>query len=60
MVVRVPFGHRSYNGYVLRLLKETKIEAVRDLTALVTAEPLLDKEQLALASWLASLSLPPH
>jgi primosomal protein N' (replication factor Y) len=52
-VVRVPFGHRSYHGYVLRLLKEPGVETVRDLSALVTAEPLLSKEQLALASWLA-------
>jgi len=52
-VVSVPFGRKSYRGYVLRLLNRPEVEKVRDIAALEQTEPLLNREQLALVSWLA-------
>ena len=54
MKVKIPLGHRREEGYVLRLLKESPVEDLREITALVSDEPLLTAEQLAMASWLAN------
>ncbi len=53
MQVTVPFGSRSCQGYVLRVLDHTPVEKLRDITAVVDPEPLLTAEQLALIHWLA-------
>lgn len=53
MQVTVPLGNRRTQGFVLRLLKKTSVESLRDITAINDPEPLLTKEQLALAQWLA-------
>jgi len=53
MQVTVPLGNRRTQGFVLRLLKETAVESLRDIIAIKDPEPLLTKEQLALAHWLA-------
>ncbi len=55
MKVVIPLGPRRCAGYVLRLLNTTAIDPVslRDIIALSDPEPLLNKEQLALLSWLA-------
>jgi len=53
MRVSVPLGHSSYQGYVLRLLENTAIDSLRDITAIVDPGPLLTREQLALAHWLS-------
>lgn len=54
MKVKVPFGNRRTEGYVLRLLKETTIENLREVTAISDPEPVLTKEQIALSFWLSS------
>ncbi len=53
MQVTVPLGNRRCQGFVLRLLKETAVESLRDIIAVKDPEPLLTKEQLALAHWLS-------
>ena len=53
MQVTVPLGNRRCRGYVLRLLKETAVESLRDIIAADDPEPLLTREQLALAHWLS-------
>jgi primosomal protein N' (replication factor Y) (superfamily II helicase) len=53
MRVTVPLGKRRTQGYVLRLLKETKIDSLRDIIAITDPEPLLTKEQLSLIHWLS-------
>lgn len=53
MRVTVPLGNRRTQGYVLRLLKETTIDSLRDIIAVTDSEPLLTREQLALAHWLS-------
>lgn len=52
-LVKVPFGARRCQGYVLRLLREPDIQEAKEIMALAAPEPLLQKEQLALISWLA-------
>lgn len=51
--VTVPLGNRQCQGYVLRLLKESDVEALRDIISVSDPEPLLTAEQLALADWIA-------
>lgn len=53
MRVNVPFGNRSLQGYVLRLLAKTSVESLRDITSIADPEPLLTAEQLALAHWMS-------
>jgi len=51
--VEVPFGNRRCQGYVLRLLRETSVESLKDIIAIIDPEPLLTPEQLALSHWLS-------
>ena len=53
MRVTVPLGNRRTQGYVLRLLNETAIDNLRDIIAITDPDPILTKEQLALAHWLS-------
>ncbi len=53
MRVTVPLGSRRTQGYVIRLLRETAIDSLRDIIAITDPEPLLTPEQLALAHWLS-------
>ena len=55
MKVRVPLGPKRYEGYVLRLLESTDLDhsRLRDILSISLDEPLLNKEQLALISWLS-------
>ncbi len=53
MQVTVPLGSRRCQGYVLRLLKKTDVEALRDIISITDPKPLLTAEQLALAHWIA-------
>ncbi len=53
MRVEVPLGNRRCQGYVLRLLEETAIEALKDISSIVDPKPLLTSEQLALSRWLS-------
>ncbi len=52
MQVTVPLGNRRCQGYVLRLLRNTDIETLRDIISITGTEPLLTAEQLALAHWI--------
>jgi len=51
--VWVPFGPRLAQGIVVALTEVTNVEAVRPLTGLIQAEPLLSPLQLSLAVWIA-------
>ncbi|MEW5785001.1 MAG: primosomal protein N' [Bacillota bacterium] len=51
-MVTVPFGNRAYQGFVMRLLKQPDVTAVRDIAALAGTGPLLNREQLALVPWM--------
>jgi len=53
MRVTVPFGRRSYQGYVLRLLEQTSVENLKDIKSINDPEPVLTAEQIALAHWMA-------
>jgi len=53
MRVTVPLGNRRCQGYVLRLLKETEIETLRDIISVTDPEPHLTAEQLALIHWMS-------
>ncbi len=53
MRVTVPLGNRRTQGYVMRLLNKTAIDNLRDIIAITDPDPLLTKEQLALAHWLS-------
>ncbi len=52
MQVMVPLGPRRCRGYVLRLLKDSRVENLRDIINITDPEPLLTAEQLALAHWI--------
>jgi len=51
--VEVPLGNRRCQGYVLRLPRETAVETLKDISAIIDPEPLLTSEQLALSRWLS-------
>ena len=51
--VRVPFGRRNYQGYVIRLKAEPAVTDLREISAVEGSEPLLQEEQLALLHWMA-------
>ncbi len=53
MRVRVPFGPRRCQGFVMRLLPGTTVDSLREIGGVVDSGPLLTGEQLALAHWLA-------
>ncbi len=54
MKVSLPLGNRRTEGYVLRLLKETPIESLRDIIAISDPEPVLTAEQIPLLHWLSN------
>ncbi len=51
--VSIPLGNRGCQGYVLRLLKKTAVDSLRDISAIIDPDPLLTQEQLALAHWIS-------
>lgn len=59
MRVRVPFGPRSLDGYVVRLLDRSDVETVKPMTAVLDAEPILGPSILALTRWMAGYYLAP-
>ncbi|MEO5657714.1 MAG: primosomal protein N' [Nitrospiria bacterium] len=59
MRVRVPFGPRSLDGYVVQLLDRSDVETVKPLTAVLDAEPILGPSILALTRWMAEYYLAP-
>ncbi len=53
MQVTVPLANRRCQGYVLRLLRETDVENLRDIISVADSKPLLTAEQLALIHWMS-------
>lgn len=69
-LVRVPFGPRTLQGVVFSLSPTAQVPRIRDVLAVIDAEPVLSEAQLTLARWLsgyyistlfeaAALMLPP-
>jgi primosomal protein N' (replication factor Y) len=69
-LVRVPFGPRTLQGVVFSLSPTSQVPKIRDILAVIGAEPVLTESQLGLARWLsgyyictlfeaAALMLPP-
>ncbi len=58
-LVRVPVRQRSLPGLVLTLLDNPSVPHPRPIEALLSAEPLVNETQLALAHWLAESTLTP-
>jgi primosomal protein N' (replication factor Y) (superfamily II helicase) len=54
MKVTLPLGNRRTEGYVLRLLKETPVQSLRDVIAISDPEPVLTAEQIPLLHWLSN------
>ena len=51
--VQVPFGSRTLTGVVLRTHAQSVAQEVRQVSALRDEEPVLDRDLLDLASWIA-------
>jgi primosomal protein N' (replication factor Y) len=57
--VRVPFGRRAVDGYVVRLVARCDVDAVKPLSALLNEEPVIDPAILTLTRWIADYYLAP-
>jgi primosomal protein N' (replication factor Y) len=57
--VRVPFGPRVLDGYLVRLLDRAEVASVKPLAALLDDQPVLDPTILALTRWIADYYLAP-
>lgn len=57
--VRVPFGPRALDGYLVRLMDRAEVDAVKPLTALLDDQPVIDPAILALTRWMADYYLAP-
>ncbi|MGC7878277.1 hypothetical protein ACP3TI_03260 [Desulforudis sp. 1190] len=51
--VLVPFGRRKLTGYVVGISSAAGVEQVKDILAVLDAQPAFTPELLALARWLA-------
>src|SRR5258708_21381699 len=58
-LVIVPFGKRTAQGVVLRLIENPSVAQTKDIIELVDPEPVLTAAQLALAESLAESTLAP-
>ncbi|MEW6682082.1 MAG: primosomal protein N' [Nitrospirota bacterium] len=57
--VRVPFGPRVLDGYLVRLLDRAEVDSVKPLGALLDDQPVIDPAILALTRWIADYYLAP-
>ncbi len=57
--VLVPFGERELQGIVMELSPLPAVEDVREINAVITPEPVISPERLALARWLSDNYLCP-
>jgi primosomal protein N' (replication factor Y) len=57
--VRVPFGPRVLEGYLVRLLDRAEVDSVKPLADLVDDQPVIDPAILALTRWIADYYLAP-
>ncbi len=51
--VRLPFGKKTAFGYVVGFAKQTEIRNLKEITAIVSNEPILLPYQIKLAFWMA-------
>ena len=51
--VIVPFGSQTLVGYVIRIVDESPVDEVKPILRLLDEEPLLTREMVELALWLA-------
>ncbi len=58
-LVVVPFGAQRVQGIVMRRLEQPSVPQTKAVEALLDPEPVLSKEQLQLAQWLAESTLAP-
>ena len=57
--VKVPFGQLTVQGIVLALSDESAVEDVRLVEELLDPQPVVTRQQIALAEWLAENTLAP-
>lgn len=51
--VWVPFGRRTYQGIVVELTEQPEVERTRPVQDLIEPDPLISKELIGLARWIA-------
>ena len=57
--VRVPFGKRTANGYAVGITIECEIEGLKDIAAILDAEPLFPMSMVSLFDWVSKFYLCP-
>ncbi len=57
--VRVPFGPRVLDGYLVRLVARSDVESVKPLSAVLDDQPVIDPIILRLTRWIADYYLAP-
>lgn len=57
--VRVPFGQRVLDGYLVRLIERAEVESLKPLSAILDDQPVFDSSILALTRWMADYYLSP-
>ncbi|MFZ5875830.1 MAG: replication restart helicase PriA [Nitrospirota bacterium] len=57
--VRVPFGARVVDGYVVRLAERTDVEALKPVIDVLDARPIIDATILQFSHWIADYYLAP-
>jgi primosomal protein N' (replication factor Y) len=57
--VKVPFGQFTVQGIVLALSGESAVQEVRPVEELLDPQPVVTRQQIALAEWLAENTLAP-
>jgi len=57
--VAAPLGRRTVTGYLVATREDAPVQDIKDLGAILDAEPLLDAHLLALSRWVAEYYLCP-
>jgi primosomal protein N' (replication factor Y) len=57
--VRVPFGQRALDGYVVRRVERSEVESTKPLSAVLDDQPVIDPSVLLLTLWIADYYLAP-
>lgn len=57
--VRVPFGARVVDGYVVRLVERTDVDALKSVVSVLDEQPIIDATILQLSRWIADYYLAP-
>lgn len=53
MRVKVPFGPRRVEGFVVGLVQSTDVEGVKEITEVIDREPVVTSDLLQLARWMS-------